>query len=114
MFLLSDLRFKLAQCADPTCGRYFLLTLRRKHVYKRGTFCSHHRRAERQKSALVSTARGREKASKELFTIVAKRFRCQIECDPLWHRKATKKAITSHLNAEITNVPHLQRPTQTD
>lgn len=99
LFLLSELRNKLAKCHK--CGQYFVLR-HWNRLYKRGTLCDSCKRSRSEESAIKATAEVRDHAKAQLYDFAAKKFAKQIDSTPDWHRQKTlKNAIAKFLSAKI-------------
>ncbi|HZL29277.1 MAG TPA: hypothetical protein VFC39_22315 [Acidobacteriaceae bacterium] len=100
-FLLSPVRFSLAQCRKKECGAYFLLN-QWNRLYPHGTLCEDCKRKRSQESAKDATAREREAVRVALHGAAAKRFRKEVTSNPLWYRaEAQKKKVADFLNAKF-------------
>ena len=107
LFLLSDLRFSLAKCAE--CGTYFVLSLQRQNVYKRGTLCLSCKGLGRQQSIVSATLKARRLAAQKLFDAVASSFGRKITKSTDWTKERLLRAkIVEKLNALVERDRSLQ------
>jgi hypothetical protein len=101
LFLLSDLRFKLAKCRIESCGQYFILN-HWKRTYKRGTLCATCQRLRSLQSAAQSTAEARHRAEEKLYELAAKRFGRRLQSNDNWAQDAAlNEQMIEYLNSEI-------------
>ena len=109
MFLLSELRNRLAKCRNRECGRYFVLS-HWNRTYRKGTFCAECQRERSLKSAAKATAAERSTAEGELRRMAATHFRAQIVGNANWHKDAKMKdQISRYLTARIGRSASLSR-----
>jgi len=86
-FLMSDLRFQLAKCRYPKCGKYFSLENGKvRRLHRNGTFCStaHNRAA----TAAEATRKRRDDADQRLLKKAAEFFRT-------WRSKSSRVKSSS-------------------
>jgi hypothetical protein len=109
LFLLSNLRFKLAKCRREGCGQYFVLK-HWKRTYRRGTVCGSCQRSRSLESAAQATAEDRRAAQEKLYTLAAKRFRSRLRSNDNWAQDAAlNEQLIEYLNSMINASAELSR-----